>query len=108
MFLTQKKPAIRKKRFMKPTHYSSKSLTALQQLFTGEMKQDHTIPTLRRGEPEESRDLLDEEMEGYLYVPEILILHRIFTVDLANFWLLSIRQPHPQKLLTTNTTNVAP
>ena len=58
---------------MKPTHYSSKSLTALQQLFTGEMKPDHTIPTLRRGEREENQDILDEEMERYLCVPEILI-----------------------------------
>ena len=58
---------------MKPTHYSSKSLTALQQLFTGEMKLDHTIPTLRRGEREENQDILDEEMERYLCVSEILI-----------------------------------
>ncbi|KAF9484619.1 high-affinity cell membrane calcium channel [Pholiota conissans] len=60
-----KKPAIRTRRFKKPAHYSSKSLTALQQLFSGESRNDVPPPTLRRGESD-TNDPLDEEMERHL------------------------------------------
>ncbi|KAH9475037.1 Calcium-channel protein cch1 [Psilocybe cubensis] len=58
--------SVRKRRFMKPQHYSSKSLTALQQLFAGEAKmQDIPMNTLhRRQEP--SADPFDEEMDRHL------------------------------------------
>ena len=53
---------------MKPRHYSSKLLTALEQLFTGEVKTDDIpMTTLRQGqEASTSMDPLDEEMERHL------------------------------------------
>ncbi|KAF8151534.1 high-affinity cell membrane calcium channel [Crassisporium funariophilum] len=63
---TVKKPP-RKLRFMKPRHYSSKSLTALQQLFAGEVKSsDIPMTTLRHPGQEASSDPFDEEMERHL------------------------------------------
>jgi len=52
---------------MKPQHYSSKSLTALQQLFVGDVK-DKDIPmtTFHHGKNEGSGDTLDEETERHL------------------------------------------
>ncbi|CAA7264458.1 unnamed protein product [Cyclocybe aegerita] len=64
---SQKKTTQRKYRFMKPRHYSSKSLTALQQLFTGDTKTDDIpMTTLRHQGREPSTDPLDEEMERHL------------------------------------------
>ncbi|KAF9557915.1 high-affinity cell membrane calcium channel [Agrocybe pediades] len=50
-----------------PRHYSSKSLTALQQLFVGDVK-DTDIPmtTFHHGKHEGSGDTLDEETERHL------------------------------------------
>ncbi|KAF8962909.1 high-affinity cell membrane calcium channel [Flammula alnicola] len=62
-----KKAPARKKRFIKPTHYSSKSLTALQQLFAGETKaNDIPMVTLQHERPDSSNDPVDEEMERHL------------------------------------------
>ncbi|KIM44013.1 hypothetical protein M413DRAFT_17890 [Hebeloma cylindrosporum] len=50
-----------------PNHYSSKSLTALQQLFAGEARsQDTQRSTFRHRREEISFDPLDEEMERHL------------------------------------------
>lgn len=53
------------KRF-KPGHYSSKSLTALQKLFAGEVKSGSTMATLRHARQEPSADPYDEEIERHL------------------------------------------
>ena len=47
-------------------HYSSKSLTALQQLFSGEDKTDDIPMTTLRQETAATLDPLDEEMERHL------------------------------------------
>lgn len=54
---------------MKPRHYSSKSLTALEQLFSGEVKTDDIpMATLRQETATTSTtmDPLDEEVERHL------------------------------------------
>lgn len=59
----------RKLRFKTPRHYSSKSLTALQQLFTGEAKAtDTALTALRHQRQETSTDPFDEETDRHLYV----------------------------------------
>ncbi|KDR66929.1 hypothetical protein GALMADRAFT_258813 [Galerina marginata CBS 339.88] len=64
------KKSVRKHRFMKPQHYSSKSLTALQQLFAGDVKtNDISLSTFRHNGQETSdnpSDPFDEEMERHL------------------------------------------
>ncbi|KAF9039224.1 high-affinity cell membrane calcium channel [Panaeolus papilionaceus] len=61
------KKSVRKYRFLKPRHYSSKSLTALQQLFAGDDKnQDIPLTTLRHAKQEPSADPFDEEVERHL------------------------------------------
>lgn len=57
---------------MQPRHYSSKSLSTLQQLFSGEDKTDDIPMTTLRQQGEETAvtsttlDPLDEEMERHL------------------------------------------
>jgi len=60
---------------MKPRHYSSKSLTALQQLFAGDAStNDIPLTTLRHHPGQEtSSDPLDEEMERHLYNSRVFL-----------------------------------
>ncbi|TEB23953.1 high-affinity cell membrane calcium channel [Coprinellus micaceus] len=60
--------ALLSKRF-KPTHYSTKSLTALEKLFAGDAKTGHEaiqMTTFRSGRQEPSADPYDEEVERHL------------------------------------------
>ncbi|KAF9530724.1 Ion transport protein-domain-containing protein [Crepidotus variabilis] len=65
---SSQKKSTRKYQFLKPKHYSSKSLTALQQLFAGDSKiDDIPMSTLRHhGSQESSSGPVDEEMERHL------------------------------------------
>ena len=63
---------------MKPRHYSSKSLTALEQLFSGEVKTDDIpMATLRQETATTSTtmDPLDEEVERHLWESSFLMFH---------------------------------